>query len=159
MSSRSPSTMMDAGVESRRGGVGPLVGGASAAGSPSMPSGPAAGAASVDVASVDRGDAEREIPPAAARALAHAAADGAQALNESMVLCSVLLTVAVGALAWSVPSQGASAVLAILCLVLISVEQAQARGRFRRAVARAGAEHGLTALETERGARALLEPR
>ncbi|HTN90603.1 MAG TPA: hypothetical protein VL242_43315 [Sorangium sp.] len=153
MSSRSPSTMMDAGVESRRGGVGPLAGGAPAAGSPSMPSGPAAGAAAMDCG------AEREIPPAAARALAHAAADGAQALNESMVLCSVLLTVAVGALAWSVPSQGASAVLAILCLVLISVEQAQARGRFRRALARAGAEHGLTAPETERGARALLEPR
>ncbi|WP_437510641.1 hypothetical protein [Sorangium sp. So ce1099] len=154
MSSRSPSTMIDAGVESRYCGVEPLNTGASAAGSASMPSGPAAGAASVD-----RGDAEREIPPAASWALAHAVADGAQALNESMVLCSVLLTVAVGALAWSVPSPGASAVLAILCLVLISVEQAQARGRFRRAVARTGAEHGLTAPETERGARALLEPR
>ncbi|WP_437652614.1 hypothetical protein [Sorangium sp. So ce1182] len=154
MSSRSPSTIIDAGVESRRGGVEPLSTGASAAGSPSMPSGPAAGAAPVE-----HGDAEREIPPAASRALAHAVADGAQALNESMVLCSVLLTVAVGSLAWAVPSQGASAALALLCLVLISVEQAQARARFRRAVARTGAEHGLTALETERGARALLEPR
>ncbi|WP_437757587.1 hypothetical protein [Sorangium sp. So ce1389] len=154
MSSRSPGTMMDAGVESRRGAVGPLSTGASAAGSPSAPSGPAAGAASMD-----RRDAEREIPPAASRALAHAVADGAQALNESMVLCSVLLTVAVGALAWSVPSPGASAALALLCLALLCVEQAQARGRFRRAVARAGAEHGLTAAETERGARALLDPR
>ncbi|MGK3990784.1 hypothetical protein WME99_47500 [Sorangium sp. So ce136] len=154
MSSRSPSTIVDAGVESRRGGVGPLNTEAPAAGSASMPSGPTAGAASVE-----RGDAEREIPPAASRALAHAVADGAQALNESMVLCSVLLTVAVGALAWSVPSPGASAALALLCLALISLEQAQARGRFRRAVARAGAEHGLTAPETERGARALLDPR
>ncbi|WP_437624717.1 hypothetical protein [Sorangium sp. So ce1151] len=154
MSSRSPGTMIDAGVESRRCGVGPLVGGAPAAGSASMPSGPAAGAASLDLR-----DAEGELTPTAARALAHTVADGAQSLNESMVLCSVLLTVAVGSLAWSVPSQGASAVLALLCLALISVEQAQARGRFRRAVARAGAEHGLTAPETERAARALLEPR
>ncbi|WP_438022442.1 hypothetical protein [Sorangium sp. So ce233] len=154
MSSRSPSTMMNAAAESRPGAGTPIAGATSSppAGGGSTSSQPAA--ASALERRCDRGD---EIPPAAALALAQAAADGARSLGESMVLCSVLLTVAVGCLAWSVPSPGASAGLAILCLVLISVEHALARARFRRAVVRAGEAHGLAAPEAERAARALLE--
>ncbi|WP_437995692.1 hypothetical protein WMF26_31240 [Sorangium sp. So ce185] len=153
MSTWSPSTRMDAGAEGRPG-AGGLVAGAAAlppAGSGSTSSEPDAGAALEDGR-----EGGEEVQPGAARALAQAMADGSRALGESMVLCSVLLTVAIGCLAWSVPSPGASAGLAILSLVLISVEHRNARARFRRAVARAGAAHGLTAPEAERAARALL---
>ncbi|XXX72813.1 hypothetical protein WMF30_34710 [Sorangium sp. So ce134] len=154
MSSGSPSTVMNAGAEGRPA-AGDLVAAAAPsppAGSGSMSSEPAAGAALEG-----GGGGGEEIRPAAARALAQAVADGGRALGESMVMCSVLLTAAIGCLAWSVPSAGASAGLAILSLVLISVEHTNARARFRRAVAQAGAAHGLTPPEAERAARALLE--
>ncbi|KYG06038.1 hypothetical protein BE21_03340, partial [Sorangium cellulosum] len=147
-------TRMNAGAEGRPG-AGGLVAGAAAL--PPAGSGPTSSEPDAGAALEDGREGGAEVQPGAARALAQAMADGSRALGESMALCSVLLTVAIGCLAWSVPSPGASAGLAILSLVLISVEHTNARARFRRAVARAGAAHGLTASEAERAARALLE--
>ncbi|WP_437675347.1 hypothetical protein [Sorangium sp. So ce131] len=155
MASQTRSTTMNMAVETRRGGAGPLSAGE--APSPPAEAGPSPSAPAAGEAPAPRGDGGGELAPAAARAMAQAVADGARALSESMVLCSVLLTVAIGCLAWSVPSAGASVGLTLLCLVLIAVEHAQARKRFQRAVARAGEEQGLTPAEAERAARALLE--
>ncbi|AUX48418.1 uncharacterized protein SOCE26_099520 [Sorangium cellulosum] len=156
MSSRTRSTTMNTAVETHRGEARPLPAGE--APSPPAGSGPSPSAPATGAAAVERGDGGgAELAPAAERALAQAVADGARALGESTVLCSVLLTVAIGCLAWSVPSPGASVGLTLLCLVLIAVEQAQARVRFQRAAVRAGREHGLTPPEVERAARALLE--
>lgn len=118
-----------------------------------MASVPVTGSGSVD----RREDGGGELHPAATRALAQAAAEGSRDLSESGLLCSVLLTIAVGCLGWSVPTPGASAVLAFLCMVLIAVEHTGARRRFQRAVVRAGKEHGVAAPEAERAARGLVE--
>ena len=97
------------------------------------------------------------LPPLAAHALARAATAEARNLGESWVLCTALLAIAMGCVAWSVPSPSAGAPLALLCLVLIALEHHRARSRFRRALERVGEAHDLAASDAKRAARALAE--
>ncbi|WP_437758619.1 hypothetical protein [Sorangium sp. So ce1389] len=95
-----------------------------------------------------------EPPGAAAGALARAAE---AERGESWELCSALLAVGVGWLAWSSqPAPSAHAVLFVaLCLALVAIEHRRAGARFRSAIAAAGEAHGLTAGEAAREARRL----
>ncbi|WP_050431715.1 hypothetical protein [Chondromyces crocatus] len=104
---------------------------------------------------VPAGVALGDLPPSTVQALARAATTEGRALGESWVLCSLLLLVAIVCVAWSLPTPGASALLALLCLVLIAREHVRSRQRFRSAVARVGEAHGLSAKEAERAAKAL----
>ncbi|KYF70225.1 hypothetical protein BE15_02155 [Sorangium cellulosum] len=94
-----------------------------------------------------------EPPPAAASALARAAEDERGERGESWGLCSALLAVAIGWLAWSQPSPSAGTVLFVaLCLILVLIEYRRAGARFRSAIAAAGVAHGLSAGEAAREA-------
>ncbi|WP_438009732.1 hypothetical protein WME89_14260 [Sorangium sp. So ce321] len=74
--------------------------------------------------------------------------------GESWELCSALLAVGVGWLAWSSqPAPSAHAVLFVaLCLALVAIEHRRAGARFRSAIAAAGVAHGLSAGEAAREA-------
>ncbi|WP_437666779.1 hypothetical protein [Sorangium sp. So ce1182] len=91
-------------------------------------------------------------PPDAASAALASAAEAER--GESWELCSALLAVGVGWLAWSSqPAPSAHAVLFVaLCLALVAIEHRRAGARFRSAIAAAGVAHGLTAGEAAREA-------
>ncbi|XYI01121.1 hypothetical protein ACMHYB_15745 [Sorangium sp. So ce1128] len=94
-----------------------------------------------------------EPPPAVAGALARAAEAERGERGESWELCSALLAVGVGWLAWSQPVPSAHGVLFVaLCLMLVALEHRRAGARFRSAIAEAGVAHGLTAGEATREA-------
>ncbi|WP_237245308.1 MULTISPECIES: hypothetical protein [Sorangium] len=101
-------------------------------------------------------DKDAEPPASVARALAAAAqAQGAER-SESWELCGVLLAVATGWLAWSLPAPNARDVLLVaLCLTLVTLEYRRAGARFRKAIAAAAGARGLTAGEAAREARRL----
>lgn len=95
-----------------------------------------------------------EPPPAAAGALASAIETGRSERGESWALCSALLVVALGWLAWSPPVPSARTVLFVaLCLALVIIEYRRAGSRFRRALVAAGVAEGLSASEAARQAR------
>ncbi|WP_437736480.1 hypothetical protein [Sorangium sp. So ce1335] len=94
-----------------------------------------------------------EPPPAVASALARAAEAERTERGESWGLCSALLAVAIGWLAWSQPAPSARTVLFVaLCLALVTIEYRRAGARFRGAIVAAGVAHGLTAGEAAREA-------
>ncbi|MGK3981595.1 hypothetical protein WME99_01060 [Sorangium sp. So ce136] len=95
-----------------------------------------------------------EPPSAVGGALARAAEAERGERGESWELCSALLAVGVGWLAWSSqPAPSAHAVLFVaLCLALVAIEHRRAGARFRSAIAAAGVAHGLTAGEAAREA-------
>ncbi|WP_438019457.1 hypothetical protein WMF18_10440 [Sorangium sp. So ce315] len=95
-----------------------------------------------------------EPPPAAASALDTALEAGRNERGESWALCSALLAIAIGWLAWSQPAPSARTVFFVaLCLALVTIEYRRARARFRRALVAAGAAQGLSAVEAAREAR------
>lgn len=93
----------------------------------------------------------------AARAVAEVAKAEGRDLKESGLLCAGLLLAAVVSLVLSLPTPGLGAAFALLCFVLIGREHARSRAQFRRGIARAGAAKGLTELEAEKTADALLK--
>lgn len=94
-----------------------------------------------------------EPPPAAASALDTAAEAGRSERGESWALCSALLAVAIGWLAWSQPAPSARTVLFVaLCLALVTIEYRRAGARFRSALVAAGVAQGLPAGEAAREA-------
>ncbi|EYF00493.1 hypothetical protein [Chondromyces apiculatus] len=98
-----------------------------------------------------------DMPLLTAHALTEVANAQGRDLGESWILCAVLLAIALVCVAWSIPTSGMSAVFALLCLVLIGLEHARARARFRRSVVRAGLTRGLSEQEAEAAARALVK--
>ncbi|WP_437638666.1 hypothetical protein [Sorangium sp. So ce854] len=92
-------------------------------------------------------------PPAAASALDSTAEAVRNERGESWALCSALLAVAIGWLAWSQPAPSARTVLFVaLCLALVTIEYRRAGARFRSAIVAAGVAHGLSAGEAAREA-------
>ncbi|WP_437649496.1 hypothetical protein [Sorangium sp. So ce362] len=98
-------------------------------------------------------DKDAEPPPSVAGALtATAAAEGAER-SESWGLCGALLAIAIGWLAWSLPSPNARDVLLVaFCLMLVTLEYRRAGARFRKAIVAAAGARGLPAGEAAREA-------
>ncbi|XXX80349.1 hypothetical protein WMF30_16420 [Sorangium sp. So ce134] len=80
------------------------------------------------------------------RTLAAAAEVQGAERSASWELCGVLLAVATGWLAWSLPAPNARDVLLVaLCLTLVTLEYRRAGAQFRKAITTVAGARGLTA--------------
>lgn len=96
---------------------------------------------------------ELEPPPSVTRALAATAESEGTERAASWELCTAMLAIATGWLAWTLPAPSARDVLLVaLCLALVVIERRRAGAHFRKAIAAAAGARGATAGEASRAA-------